>query len=47
MSRWIMLEHVLGVVASWGQPCLVSRSLWGRYGWAGLPPAPTCGPRPF
>jgi hypothetical protein len=29
-----MLEHVIGVVASWGRPCLVAKSSWGSI-WMG------------
>jgi hypothetical protein len=42
--RWTMLKKVLRVIVSWGRPCLVAKSSWDRYGRAGLPPTPTCGP---
>jgi hypothetical protein len=29
MLRWMMLEKVFGVAASWGRLCLVAKSLWG------------------
>jgi hypothetical protein len=34
MQRWMMLEKVIGVTASWGWPCLVAKSPWGSI-WIG------------
>jgi hypothetical protein len=28
VPRWMVLEKVLGVAASWGQPCLAAKSSW-------------------
>jgi hypothetical protein len=38
MLRWMMLEKVLVVAASWVQPCLVAKSLWGSVGMSWLAP---------
>jgi hypothetical protein len=38
MLRWMMLQMVLGVTASWGQPCIVAKSSWGSVGMGWIAP---------